>query len=608
MNFLLTTSTALLILVVGGGQARSLLATEVREPGYWSSTEADEILEKTLAIRLAPDLSGLNDEEHKAVSLLLEAGQILHDLYLDSRHHQASVARSDLLALRQRADDSNSDAKKEYVQKLLDLFWMFRGPIATTLDNRRVPFLPVDPELPGKNLYPLDLERQELAAFLETHGRERSSILEGRTVVRRGTSPTLEADLDTLAEYPVLSLLHPGLQARLEAISPSNPPRLYAVPYSLEYAEELLEVYDLLQGAAESIAGTDEDFAAYLRHRARDLLIDDYEAGDAAWVTGSFKKLNAQIGSYETYGDQLNGVKTFFSTSILVQDEDRTRDLARAIDGLQAIEDSLPYSRRKKVRENIPVGVYNVIADFGQARGTNTASILPNESSHAKKYGRTILLRYNIMTNPDLFADTKKLWTAAVVPQHVADLTMEGSFNRTLWHEIGHYLGADQDAQGRDLGIALGEHADLLEELKADLVSLYAGPALEAAGYYDADSLRALYADGVRRVLQRVKPRPTQPYQSMQLMQMNFFLENKLLSYDSKTQRLTIDYEIYPQVVERMLKEVLAIQASGSKDGAKSLVDHYSLWREELHGVLAQGLRNAGAYRYRLVRYGALGQ
>ena len=30
----------------------------------------------------------------------------------------------------------------------------------------------------------------------------------------------------------------------------------------------------------------DEEFARYLRNRARDLLSDDYESGDAAWVTG----------------------------------------------------------------------------------------------------------------------------------------------------------------------------------------------------------------------------------------------------------------------------------------------------------------------------------
>src|SRR5262249_37066719 len=155
-----------------------------------------------------------------------------------------------------------------------------------------------------------------------------------------------------------------------------------------------------------------------------------------------------------------------------------TRTLRAALRGLQAIEDALPYATHRKVRENIPVGVYNVVADFGQARGTNTASILPNESRITRKYGRTILLRYNVMTHPDLFAIAKAMWTAAVAPEHAADLGEEGGFYRTLWHEIGHYLGPDRDAKGRDLNEALQEDADLFEEMKSDLVSLFAAKAL----------------------------------------------------------------------------------------------------------------------------------
>ena len=33
-------------------------------------------------------------------------------------------------------------------------------------------------------------------------------------------------------------------------------------------------------------AADDAEFAGYLRNRARDLLSNDYESGDAAWVTG----------------------------------------------------------------------------------------------------------------------------------------------------------------------------------------------------------------------------------------------------------------------------------------------------------------------------------
>jgi len=82
--------------------------------------------------------------------------------------------------------------------------------------------------------------------------------------------------------------------------------------------------------------------------------------------------------------------------------------VAKAMGALQTIEDSLPYEQHRRVRENIPVGVYDVIADFGQARGGNTATILPNDPLFASRYGPTILLRGNIMKNPEPAATPAK--------------------------------------------------------------------------------------------------------------------------------------------------------------------------------------------------------
>src|SRR4029079_7294546 len=114
--------------------------------------------------------------------------------------------------------------------------------------------------------------------------------------------------------------------------------------------------------------------------------------------------------------------------------------------GLQAIEDALPYEPHKRVKEDIPVGVYEVIADLGQARGTNTDTILPNDPLFARRYGRTILLRENIMKNPEIFASSQRVWKTATADAHANDLGPDGDFQRTLWHEIGHYLGPDGDA------------------------------------------------------------------------------------------------------------------------------------------------------------------
>ncbi len=570
--------------------------------GYWSKEKADPILDKTVTLRLAPDLSILSEAERAALNEMLAAGRLLHELYLEQKHHQALESLHALRALDEKR------GSPEATQDLLALYRMFKGPIATTLTNEREPFLPVDETVPGKNVYPWGVTREELDAFLAANpGVE--GLLDGRTVVRRATAENAARDLAELERYPALDILHPGLRERLTHVNEHPDAGFYALPYSLAYADRLVKAYGHLRRAAAFVENEDPDFAAYLGNRARDLLANDYEAGDASWVTGEFGDLNAQIGSYETYDDELYGTKTFFSTSLLVKDRERSRALREAIAGIQSIENSLPYDRHKKVRSDIPVGVYNVIADFGQARGTNTASILPNDADHSRKYGRTILLRYNIMTNPELFVDTRSGWKAAVADAFEDDLTLDGGFQRTLWHEIGHYLGVATDEQGRDLDLALREYSDLLEEMKADLVSLHAGRALNASGYYTDAELRALYADGVRRTLQRVKPRlVSQPYQTMQLMQMNWFLENGLLSFDETSGELEIHYDRYHDVVRELLAEVLAIQSAGDPERAAEFVDRYARWDENLHGVIAKNIRDAVKYRYRLVRYEALGE
>jgi hypothetical protein len=355
------------------------------------------------------------------------------------------------------------------------------------------------------------------------------------------------------------------------------------------------------------VQADDEEFAGFLRARARDILSDDYEAGDAAWVTAQFKRLNAQIGAYETYDDELMGVKAFYSLSLLVRDRARSDELRTVTAGLQAIEQKLPYESKKRVREDIPIGVYRVLADFGQARGTNTASILPNEEHIARKHGRTILLRHSILVHPDLFVGARSAYEAALAPAHHADLALEGNLDRTLWHEIGHYLGPDRTTDGRTLDQALAETSSLLEELKADLVALHVAGLLERDRRYDAKRVRAIYASGVLRTLNKAKPRREQAYQTMQLMQLNHFLDKRLLRFDAKAGVLHVDYARFPEAVRSMLGEVLSLQQKGDAAAAGRYIDRLAVWREDLHGVLAEAMRKTERTRFRRVEYAVLG-
>ena len=567
--------------------------------GYWPEERSNEILAKTETIRLAPDLSRLSAEERSAVNDLLSVGQIFQRIYEQSRHHQAVDAHRRLIDL-----DRQLGSPKR-TRNLLDLYRLSQGPIATTLDNKREPFIPVDPQVPARNVYPIDTTKAELEAFLAANPALRDEILAERTVVRRATKANADRDLAVLAKYPALDTLHPNLGARLRAVAAKPEPKaFYAVPYPVEYSDELMEAHSLLRRAADKLQPSDEEFARFLRNRARDLITNDYESGDASWITGRFKNLNAQIGAYETYDDALFGVKAFHAVSILLADEKETAELRRKLTGLQAIEDALPYQNHKKIREDIPVGVYDVIADFGQARGTNTATILPNDALFSRRYGRTILLRRNIMTNPQIFAASERIWRAATAEAHHADVASVGDFQRTLWHEIGHYLGVDRDKQGRTLDVALEDYADAVEEMKADLVSLFALHRMQT----DPATLRAVQSSGIRRTLQNVQPRRDQPYQTMQLVQFNWFLDKGLIAADPATGRLTIRYERYPETVNSLLQEVLKLQHEGDKAATAAFFDRWTTWKPELHDKLAARIREAQGARFRIVRYAALGE
>jgi hypothetical protein len=567
--------------------------------GYWSLEHAKEVQDKTRVVVLDPDLSTLTAAERSAVAKLLEAGGLFNRIYQDSLHPQALTSLETL---------RNLEGDPKRIDALLDIFYRSQGPITTTFDNERVPFLPVIPEQPGKNVYPTGLTVDMLDGYLGRHPGLKADMLDLRTVVRASSEQNLHRDLETLDRFPVLDTLHPGLRQRLESLRASGQESgWYALPYSVRWAPDIMKAYQLILGAANDMQDEDPDFSAYLSLRARDLLSDNYEAGDAAWVRGRFHHLNAQIGSYEVYPDSLYGVKSFFSMSLLVRDVDKSRELSAALGSLQDIQERLPVASERKIQSDIAVGVYNIIADFGQSRSANTATILPNDADHTRKYGRTILLRYNIMTDPGLFEDRKVAFQTAVEPEFADDLTIDGPFYFTLWHEVGHYLGVDKTVDGGDLNDALSPWGSHYEEMKADLVSAFTSAQLNASGEMNDATYRSVQAASVLRTLQKNKPRiAEQPYQAMQLMQMNYFLEHGLLGFDTATARLVIDYARYNDVIRQMLGDVLDIQLSGDAQRAAGFIDKYTTWTPELHETLARRLRDASRYRFVTIRYKAL--
>jgi hypothetical protein len=131
----------------------------VRLPrGYWGPDRTRAILDKVLITRYDVDLGGLGPGERAAVHELVAAGRALQDLAEDTEHHQALRARHRLHQLHERL------GRPRVTADLLELYALSQGPIATTLDNELLPFLPVDAYAHGRNVYPWAITGEEVEA------------------------------------------------------------------------------------------------------------------------------------------------------------------------------------------------------------------------------------------------------------------------------------------------------------------------------------------------------------------------------------------------------------------------------------------------------------
>ena len=104
---------------------------------------------------------------------------------------------------------------------------------------------------------------------------------------------------------------------------------------------------------------------------------------------------------------------------------------------------------------------------------------------------------------------------------------------------------------------------DLLEELKAELLTCFAACRLRDQGHFVPQQVRDIQAAVVLRCLRPVRPTRTQPYETLWLMLANFLLDRDVLHLLDG--RLVIRYESMDDAVATMLREVLEIQTQGSR-------------------------------------------
>ncbi len=187
-------------------------------------------------VDLTSDLSHLSDNQHKMLSLLIDASKIMDDLFWK----QAFFDDKDAFLSSISDEDVRHFAEINY------------GPWDRL--NGDTPFISgYDDKALGAEFYPHDMEKEEFAT----------------------------ADFaDKQGLYSIVKRDEAG--------------NLYSVPYSEAYKSELMKASDLLKKASE--LAEDESFKQYLQLRSEALLSNDYLASDMAWMDMKTNPVELVIG------------------------------------------------------------------------------------------------------------------------------------------------------------------------------------------------------------------------------------------------------------------------------------------------------------------------
>jgi len=503
---------------------------------------------KKMTARFAPvdvrvDLAQLPPNERQALAKMVEAAKIIDALFLRQRSPSNAALLLDLLGDRSPL----GEARFQY-------FLINRGPWSE-LDEDRV-FVPgAAPKPPQANYYPADATRAEVETWMNSLPKEEREAATGFfTTIRR---------------------------------APNR--KLMAVPYSLEYQGELMEMARLLREAAALTK--QPTLKAFLEKRAAAFLSNDYYESDIAWMELD-STIEPTIGPYEVYEDDWFNFKAAFEAFITVTDAQETKKLARFGAELQDLENHLPEDpqyRRAKLGGLAPIRVVNVVFNAGDGNhAVQTAAFnLPNdERVVAEKGSKRILLRNFQEAKFDKVL--KPIAAVALSPPERPLVAFEPFFTHILMHELMHGLGPQTiKVNGRETTVRqeLKDLNGTLEEAKADVSGLWALQRLMDRGVLDKKQERSMYVTFLASTFRTLRFGFSDSHAKGMALQVNNLLDHGALKVSSDG-TFSLDLEKTKQAVVDLTHDILTLQAHGDYAGTKALLNRMVVIRPDVQRVL----------------------
>lgn len=458
-------------------------------------------------VKLTTDIKNLTENERKVLPLLIQAAQIMDDLFWA----QAYPQRDSLLGT---IDDSKT---KDFVR-------INYGPWDKLNGNK--PFVKgIGPKPEGSGFYPANMTKEEL---------EKSEIKDKKglySMVRRDSSG-----------------------------------RLYSIPYHIYFKDGLKKASDLLKQAAD--ISDEPQLKRYLRLRAEALITDNYNPSDYAWMDMKNNGLDIIIGPIENYEDALFNARASFESYVLVKDREWSKRLEKYVSMMPELQRGLPVEAKYKNETpgtESQLAAYDVVyyAGDGNSGGKTIAVNLPNDEAIQQKKGTRRSQLKNAMR-----AKFDKIMIP--ISEELIDrdqqkhLNFDSFFANVMFHEVAHGLGIKSTVTGKGyVRAALQEQSSWLEEGKADILGLYMVNSLLKKGELKGD-IKDYYTTFMAGILRSVRFGASESHGKANMLCFNFFNEKGAFERTSEG-RYKVNYEKFERAMNDLSSMILTLQGNGDK-------------------------------------------
>ena len=365
--------------------------------------------------------------------------------------------------------------------------------------------------------------------------------------------------------------------------------QLTTIAFSEAYADEINRIAVILEKA--STLADDKEFAAYLNMRAKAIRTDDFQASDFAWMDMKNNPIDIVIGPIETYEDQLFGYRAAFESYVLIKDMSWSEKLAKYAEYLPELQRDLPVSKKYKAEvpgSDADLNAYDVIyyAGHSNAGGKTIAINLPNDEQVQLKKGTRRLQLKNAM-RAKFDAIMTPISETLIVPEQRKNVTFTAFFANTMFHEVAHGLGIKNTINDKGtVRQSLKEHASALEEGKADILGLYMVRQLLAKNVITEGTLEDYYTTFLTGIFRSVRFGASSAHGKANMVRFNYFAEQGAFTRNEQG-LYTVNVEKMTAAIDSLSELILTLQGNGDYQGVDKLVAESGVIKSDLASDLA---------------------